>query len=383
MKIAFAVLPAYGHLYPVMPLAQACAAAGHDVVVVVGAPFLRRLPLPTVSQFPDGVDMRWAAAETARRHPAVSGFDFVLSMFGDILPSTVVPTLLARWQDAKPDLVVYETLNVGAAIAADVLAIPAAGFAIGLWEPFVPVLNRAAAGLLANYRVRRGHPRPPGETFPPGPYLDPLPGALQAADTERIPHRLPVRTVGWSEGNAELPSWIRAHRTRPLVYITLGTVSFGAVDVLRRAIDETAGLPADILVTVGPHGDPKALGTVPGNVHLERFVPQPALLPHVDVMIHHGGTGTMLGALGEGIPQLILPQGADHFHNAAALVRAGAGRALRNEEQLPGTIADAVGALLTTAGPERAAARRISADIEALPAPADVVPTVVDFAEPR
>ena len=120
MKIALAVLPAYGHLYPVMPLAQACAAAGHDVVVATGAPFLERLPLPAVSQFPDGLDMRWAAGETARRRPAVSGFDFVLSMFGDILPSVVVPTLLAHWEAAKPDLVVYETLNVGAAIAANV-----------------------------------------------------------------------------------------------------------------------------------------------------------------------------------------------------------------------------------------------------------------------
>jgi UDP:flavonoid glycosyltransferase YjiC (YdhE family) len=170
--------------------------------------------------------------------------------------------------------------------------------------------------------------------------------------------------------------------TRPLIYITLGTVSYGAVDVLRRAIDEAAGHPADILVTVGPHGDPTALGTVPDNVHLERFVPQPRLLPQVDLLIHHGGTGTMLGALIEGIPQLILPQGADHFHNAAAVVRAGAGRALRNDEQLPGSISDAVRALLT-AGPERAAAQRISADIRTLPAPADVAVMLADFAGQR
>jgi hypothetical protein len=362
-----------------MPLAQACAAAGHDVVVAAGAPFLQRLPLPTVSQFPDGLDMRWAAGETARRRPDLSGLDFVLSMFGDVLPSVVLPTLLDCWEADRPDLVVYEALNVGAGVAAELLGIPAAGFAIGLWEPFVPVLHRAAIRLLADHWVRRGRPAPSDDMLLAGLYLDPLPAALQAADTAWIPHRTPIRPVGWSEGAADLPGWITGRAPRPLIYITLGTVSYGAVDVLRRAIDEIAGFPSDILVTVGPHGDPTALGSVPDNVHLERFVPQPQLLPQVDLLVHHGGTGTMLGGLIEGIPQLILPQGADHFHNAAAVVGARAGRALRNDEQLPGAIAEAVGALLAE-GPERAAARRIGADIEALPAPAEVAAMLLDFA---
>jgi hypothetical protein len=47
VKIIFASIPAYGHLYPLMPLALACADAGHDVTLAVGPPFLDRLPLPT------------------------------------------------------------------------------------------------------------------------------------------------------------------------------------------------------------------------------------------------------------------------------------------------------------------------------------------------
>jgi hypothetical protein len=365
-----------------MPFAQACAAAGHDVVIATGNPFLRRLPLPTVNQLPDGLDLHWASNETSRCRPEAAGFEFVLAMFGEVLPSVVVPTLLARWEAERPDLVVYENMNVGAGIAADLLQIPAAGFAIGLWQPLVPTLHSKAVEVMADEWVGRGRPAPSGEKLLAGLHLDPLPAALQPTEVASIPHRLAVQAVGWSESTAGLPGWITAERTRPLVYITLGTVSFGAVDVLRRAIGETAGHPVDILVTVGPDGDPGALGGVPDNVRLERFVPQPPLLPHVDVMIHHGGTGTMLGALIEGIPQLILPQGADHFNNAAAVVRSGAGRALHNGEQLPGAIADAVGALLAD-GPERAAAQRIRSDIQALPAPSDVVPMLVRFARRR
>ena len=44
----FASLGAYGHLYPMMPLALACADAGHEAVIATGEPFLGRLPLGTV-----------------------------------------------------------------------------------------------------------------------------------------------------------------------------------------------------------------------------------------------------------------------------------------------------------------------------------------------
>jgi hypothetical protein len=59
----------------------------------------------------------------------------------------------------------------------------------------------------------------------------------------------------------------------------LGTVSFGAVEVLSRAIAEIAALDVDVLVTVGPEGEPASLGEVPDNVHVERFVAQAAVLP--------------------------------------------------------------------------------------------------------
>jgi UDP:flavonoid glycosyltransferase YjiC (YdhE family) len=52
MKIMFASLGVYGHLYPMMPLALGCADAGHEVVIATGKPFLDRLALPTVPGYP-------------------------------------------------------------------------------------------------------------------------------------------------------------------------------------------------------------------------------------------------------------------------------------------------------------------------------------------
>ena len=99
---------------------------------------------------------------------------------------------------------------------------------------------------------------------------------------------------------------------------------------------DIAAFDVDVLVTVGPEGEPAALGEVPDNVYVERFVAQSAVLPLVDLIVHHGGTGTVLSALEVGLPQLLLPQGADQFVNAEILTSAGAARALPNDAQLPG-----------------------------------------------
>ena len=132
-------------------------------------------------------------------------------------------------------------------------------------------------------------------------------------------------------------------------------------------------------MTVGPEGEPAALGDVPNNVHIERFVAQSAVLPLVDLIVHHGGTGTVLAALEVGLPQLLLPQGADQFFNAQILTEASAARTLTNDAQQPGTITEAVQALLGES-PEREAAARVRDEIAAMPSPAEVVPALVELA---
>jgi MGT family glycosyltransferase len=190
---------------------------------------------------------------------------------------------------------------------------------------------------------------------------------------------MPIRPVPYAEDLGVVPAWLQARKTRPRIYLTLGTVSFGAVEVLRRAVAETSELEVDVLVAVGPEGDPAALGDVSDNVHIERFVNQAQVLPLVDLAVTHGGTGTVLGALQAGLPQLLIPQGADQFFNMEILTTVGAARGLRDEEQAPGAIKAAAAALLSDC-PERQVAQQLQAEINALPHPAEVVPQLVDIA---
>ena len=167
------------------------------------------------------------------------------------------------------------------------------------------------------------------------------------------------------------------------MFLTLGTVSFGAVEVLRRAAEEIATLDVDLLVAVGPEGDPTVLdgidGSAAGSITVERFVAQSQVLSEVDVFVHHGGTGSVLGALEAGLPQVLLPQGADQFINGETLAGLGAARVFLNEGTAAGAIGEAVQALLGDS-PERGVARRIAGEIAALPAPAEVVPRLEELA---
>jgi UDP:flavonoid glycosyltransferase YjiC (YdhE family) len=375
MKIMFASLGAYGHLYPMMPLALALADAGHEAVIASGPPFLGRLPLPTVPGYPADVELDWAIQEARRRHPELHDQDFSMAMFADVTAEAVAPTMIEQCERLRPDLVIYEAMNTGAGVAANVLGIPAAAYSIALVSFIYPALHTATVGYQRDTWLQRDRTPPEGNGLLAAALINPTPPTLAREEGDEL-LTIPIRSVAYNESSAEVPAWLTARRARPRVYLTLGTVAFGAVEVLSRAVAEIAAFDMDVLVTVGPEGEPAALGELPDNVHVERFVAQSAVLPLVDLIVHHGGTGTVLSALEVGLPQLLLPQGADQFFNAEILTTAGAGPALPNDAQQPGAIGEAVQALLDDA-PERQVAARLRDEIAVMPSPADVVPSLI------
>lgn len=352
MKIVFAGFPAYGHLYPMLPLALACADAGHDVTIATGEPFLGTLPLPTVRGSQEGVTLPGLMRETCQRYPDLKpGPELAGHLFGETAVRYVEPVLRGLFERVRPDLVVYDALALGAAMAATACDVRAVAFGLGLWNPPL-VCAHTIAGL---------------DLGLPDGYLDIAPPSVQ--NPVPLPSsRIPLRPVAWAPP-WPLPPGLPGS-TRTTVYVTLGTVFHGAVDVLRCVVLETAAHDVDVLVALGSDGDPAALGRLPSNVHLAKFVPQAAVLRHVDLVVHHGGAGTMLGTFAAGLPQVVIPQGADQPYNAAAIERVHAGRAVRG--QVAGAVGSAVGAMLADS-PERLAARGIAAEIAAMPSPESVV----------
>ena len=352
MRVGFASLPAYGHLYPLMPLALACAGAGHDVVIAAGPPFTGRLPVHTVTELPEHLSL-----QSAQRRAAAVATDpskplpFPVALLGEVLAVAVRDVLLPQWRADRPDLVVYESSNVGAGLAAQQLEIPAISFATGQWGEFRVKLLRHV-----------GLPIPV--------LLDPLPPTWRESFEPFPARRIDIRTTPWSETSGAQPTWLNTDRGMPRAYLTLGTVAFGAVEVLRRGILETTAAGVDVLAAVGPDGDPRLLGQLPDSVHVERFVAQDVVLPHADLVVHHGGTGTILGAFAAGVPQIVMPQGADQFINATRMTQVGAGRVVHSDDRAGAITEAALGILHGTA--ERDMAQRLQTEIAAMPSASDV-----------
>lgn len=131
----------------------------------------------------------------------------------------------------------------------------------------------------------------------------------------------------------------------PRVYVTMGTV-FNQPKVLRTMLDALSLSRVRALFTVGPTGDPDALQPHPAHVRIVRYVPQNAVLPQCQAVVSHAGSGTVLGALAEGLPQLCLPQATDQFLNAAAIAAAGAGIAIPPDRCTSQAVAEAIQRLL-------------------------------------
>jgi Glycosyltransferase family 28 C-terminal domain len=135
-----------------------------------------------------------------------------------------------------------------------------------------------------------------------------------------------------------------------------------------RVLDAIRALPISLVVTLGRDADPAVLGERPPNVHVHGFIRHEQLTA-ASAAVSHGGAGTLLGALADRLPLLLLRQGADQFLNAARAARAGAAVRLLAHERSATTIRNAVATLLDD--PRRTAPRAGSATSSSpCPAPA-------------
>jgi len=371
MRLLFASLASHGHIYPLLPLAFAAREAGHEVIFATGEEFLDDLRSAGLKVALAGGSLgdAFTEAHPGSRHgisPEVAT-KVMSKVFGDVMPRHVVHDLGPVFDEFKPDLVIHEVANAGAGMAAAVAGIPALAHSVSRGS--AAESDAAVSEAMRPFAAELGLPEPGDQALLLGNRcLDIWPDSLQAATFVAGVDRIPLRPVAWSPPG-ELPEGIR-DKTRPLVYLTLGT-AFGHAGVLRAAIDGLSRLPVDVLLSAGPTVWVDDLGAAPDNVRILDWVPQAELLPHVDIVVHHGGSGTTLGALGAGKPQLIMPQGADQFTNAEAVLAAGTGARLLPGELTADAVAEQVRTLLDSESVQ-AATQRVFDEIAAMPSPEEI-----------
>ncbi|MFD4241053.1 nucleotide disphospho-sugar-binding domain-containing protein [Streptomyces sp. NPDC058525] len=367
MRILFTGPAAAGHLFPMIPTAQALRAAGHEVLFANSQPLhqLRQAGFPIV-EIGDGRTIRdvfeQSTGEEVRYVAPEMTSDEILDRAAHgfaLVSRTTVHGLLEAAESWRADLLVYDSFQASAPLVAAKLKIPSVIQNFGVTSG-LDMVGRLAANFTEAY-----------ETYGVDGPAQPTALNIVPASLGGDPGGLRMRYVPYNGGGI-VPAQLLRRGTRPRVTITLGTVltEMDGVRAIVRLIEAAASVDAEFLLAVGD-ADLTALGTLPDNVRPLPWIPLAELLTSSDALIHHGGAGTMLTALQAGLPQLLLPQGADHFTNADALTRTGA--ALRSASD--GVDAELL-TRLTTDPALREAATRLQAENAALPSPAETVPAL-------
>jgi len=345
MRILLTFVGGHGHLAPMLPLARAAREAGHEVAVAGSGGLVPRIeeagfaayatsPRPHHDGRPvvrdttplEGTDARAAEVEFAEN-------------FADRGARRMAGAVSTLIEDLRPDLVLRDETDLGTTIAAERHGVPVATqlvLASGLLvrpELVGPPLDavRAEHGLAAD----------PGLTqLTSGLVLSHFPPGFRSPDAP-----LRVRPVHYRADDVRAAPRPGGGRRR--VYVTLGTIfNRTSGDLSERLLAALAAIDADSVVTVGRELDPAAFGPQPAHVRVERFVPQDEVLRTADLVVSHGGSGSLAAALAHGLPSVLLPLGADQPHNARRAGELGLAMSLDAATATPRAIADGVHAAL-------------------------------------
>ena len=188
--------------------------------------------------------------------------------------------------------------------------------------------------------------------------LDDAPGDL--SDAHKLRHVGP--SLERERHGARVALRWRDDDPRPLALVSFSTMpEQGSLAKFQNAIDALAALPVRGVVTVGDSVDPAALQPA-DNVVVFATADHDDLMRRAALVVTHGGHGTFMRALKNGLPMVVIPGlAADQPVNAVAAQAWGVGRALPADAGAEAMRAAASEVLASPAFGE--AARAISAQL--------------------
>jgi UDP:flavonoid glycosyltransferase YjiC (YdhE family) len=373
MRFLFTTVPGSGHFLPLVPTARALQLRGHDVAFAASPTFGPTIEAAGFEAHPAGPSWLESLSDPVMQKIMAGEF------FVDLIRMGMVEGVVRAATATGADAIVRGSGELGGLVAGAILGLPvasAAPAAAKFYEAMIrPGVARAAAehgldgeGLTAvDFEILK---------------IDRTPPSLEMPGYVAPPNAINVRPEPF-DAEGELPAWFDDLGTRPLVYVTLGTVMNGNIPLFRLIADALADQPYDVLIALGNGIPSEALGEVAGNIRIGGFLPQARILARASAVVNHGGYGTVSAALGAGLPLFLLPMGADQPYNTERCITAGAALGVI-QEQPPGpptaapppftppalsVIRDGTRRLLDEPA-FRAAARAIAAEIAAMP-PAD------------
>ena len=382
MRILFTcVAGSQQHLNCLLPLARAALAAGDAVALASAADRAETAGRHGLEFFAVGDSFARLLTRARQELPAyrLGGDNEEVRTYTDFFAALAGPPaasdLVGVIRSFAADLVIHETGEFGAPLAATLAGVPYATVATG---PPVPAAYLESAGAaLAETWANFG--------LPPDRYggmyrhlgIDIFPASLRRKVelAPRAGHQELRPSAASLPDQGDLFSWVGPLDDRPTVHVSFGTAAWNrSLDLMLEIVHGLQDEDVNVLAVVGPDNDPAELGPLPPNAVARPFVPHSLLMPRCRAVVTHGGSGTILSALEFGVPLLVVPQGGDQYRAAEAVESAAAGLAVAGV-----VTAESVrlGVRLALSHPVlRAGAARVAAEIAAMPSPSRALASV-------
>lgn len=425
MRVLFFVWPGDTHLFPVTPLAWALQSAGHEVRI--GSHHNMAEAITSIGLTPIGVGDKdvppmgpgkpYPPDEWDRLERVTTGLalgpeerdtwdiftQYLLPGVWDFLPPDGsadqplpgVDDLVEFARNWQPDLVLWDPLCPGAAIAA--AASGAAHARLSPWQDYCgwTIDRYAASGLDAEFgehplaaalrpaAARHGVEMTPELLF--GQWtVDGLPPGFRLPTSARS---VPLRLMQYA-APALVPEWLHKPADRPRVAVSLGLSQrtfmseeddgWSYLPFLMKALGE---LDVEVIATLNAV-QLAGLDGLPDNVRAVDYVPLNQLLPTCSALIHHGGPGSFTAGATHRVPQLVLDSDgtvAEKFPTCSATARyvieQGAGLSLDLRKPSAESMRERISRVLYEPS-FQAGASRVFNDLQAMPSPVDLVPTL-------
>jgi UDP:flavonoid glycosyltransferase YjiC (YdhE family) len=375
MRVLFTTLPATGHFHPLVPIANAAVAAGHDVAFATAASFCSVVEAVGFQCFPAGFDRSGVPLDVLfPEMRSLTGEAFSHFINGhirvEVEGAQMANDLRALASEWRPDLIVRDAPEYGGCVIAEVLGIPHASVRTAVTASSYAG-RRFVARELDMLRAAHGLPADP-EVAMPFRYLHLAgePPGLWPVDDPPAPTSHLLRPEPFDRSGTEgLPDWVADLNGAPTVCATLGTFMNRSSEVFKAILDGLRDEQLNLVLAIGRDQDPAQFGVVSPNVHIERYIPLSLLLPHCAAVVCQAGFSTVVTALDHGLPMVLIPLGADQPLVAQQMARLGVGPVLGPTDRTPEAIRDVVQSVLTDRT-YRNNAEHVRDAMAALPGPA-------------
>jgi MGT family glycosyltransferase len=338
-RFLFITPPFAGHINPTVSAGAALCRAGHEAAWVGYQRLFRTLLPADATVFPlEDNETDESISDFKKKAYATIGLAAMKFLYNEVLipfGRAMLPGVLAAIGAYKPDVLVVDNQAFGGVVAAEKTGLPWATFAttsasfinpytvktITFWDS-IKWMDETFAAFSKECGIA---PTSHGIFSPRLVVVFSIPELIYGADTFPSHYEFVGPAINDRPSDVPFP-WDALAKDTPKILLTLGTLNIEAGErFFGEVFDALADEPLQAVLVASEEVLSNLKDRIPANWIVRSFVPQLALLPHMNAVLCHAGHNTVAESLMNGVPLVVTPIRDDQFIIAAQVEQSGAG----------------------------------------------------------